>query len=647
MKKSGLCLVLKNAFKLLNVVVVLVVVAELSFAETEETDSLLKRNQQIAEVYADSAFVFLWQGNYDTALEIADAALSFYPASADALVVKYFILKSRKKPLEVCIELLEAALQADTFKNFYKEDILVRYCHELISIQRIYEALKASEAIVSEPERWYIMARAQLALGNYETALEYYKSYISINPDSIECIIPWLMQMRKNAYSAQAASFIEYIKTVLLNYIRFDHPDILPALVPFAGDTETAKIYLREYRAYNRNNAYATYYAYEFGLISWDTMLDELFVQNSVVPYEIYETVAQRIPTPDALSVLRRKLAAWKGFIIIDRNYDAIPEMVLEINNGLSVYAYRDADQNGIYEASVQFADGIPESCQFSAGSTMISVTYFRWPHVREITVSNSSGTRTYYFGPGAFSLPLVEQKFLGTIDKTVAIWYDFPARIAIPTEDALVKNCIKVDRNGNNTFATVKIASGVPLQSMQNDAGYKIFTMYHDGFPVLERIDINADGKFDGVRMYIRNAQGVPVLAETRIDSDSNGVYEYIERYSPALTKIWDTNQDGIQDIIVTEETNGVLKYDAAIDMSGTFPLIVYIKNNVPIRVLFKGEELPLINDTNSRIYWIGIKYFDFGQTVPQEGWGIINGKRYFVLRIQDLLFVQALNQY
>ncbi|HQG40423.1 MAG TPA: tetratricopeptide repeat protein, partial [Spirochaetales bacterium] len=354
MKKSGLCLVLKNAFKLLNVVVVLVVVAELSFAETEETDSLLKRNQQIAEVYADSAFVFLWQGNYDTALEIADAALSFYPASADALVVKYFILKSRKKPLEVCIELLEAALQADTFKNFYKEDILVRYCHELISIQRIYEALKASEAIVSEPERWYIMARAQLALGNYETALEYYKSYISINPDSIECIIPWLMQMRKNAYSAQAASFIEYIKTVLLNYIRFDHPDILPALVPFAGDTETAKIYLREYRAYNRNNAYATYYAYEFGLISWDTMLDELFVQNSVVPYEIYETVAQRIPTPDALSVLRRKLAAWKGFIIIDRNYDAIPEMVLEINNGLSVYAYRDADQNGIYEASVQ-----------------------------------------------------------------------------------------------------------------------------------------------------------------------------------------------------------------------------------------------------------------------------------------------------
>ena len=491
------------------------------------------------------------------------------------------------------------------------------------------------------------MARAQLALGNYETALEYYKSYISINPDSIECIIPWLMQMRKNAYSAQAASFIEYIKTVLLNYIRFDHPDILPALVPFAGDTETAKIYLREYRAYNRNNAYATYYAYEFGLISWDTMLDELFVQNSVVPYEIYETVAQRIPTPDALSVLRRKLAAWKGFIIIDRNYDAIPEMVLEINNGLSVYAYRDADQNGIYEASVQFADGIPESCQFSAGSTMISVTYFRWPHVREITVSNSSGTRTYYFGPGAFSLPLVEQKFLGTIDKTVAIWYDFPARIAIPTEDALVKNCIKVDRNGNNTFATVKIASGVPLQSMQNDAGYKIFTMYHDGFPVLERIDINADGKFDGVRMYIRNAQGVPVLAETRIDSDSNGVYEYIERYSPALTKIWDTNQDGIQDIIVTEETNGVLKYDAAIDMSGTFPLIVYIKNNVPIRVLFKGEELPLINDTNSRIYWIGIKYFDFGQTVPQEGWGIINGKRYFVLRIQDLLFVQALNQY
>lgn len=647
MKKSGLCLVLKNAFKLLNVAVVLVVLAELSFAETEETDSLLKRNQQIAEVYADSAFVFLWQGNYDTALEIADAALSFYPATSDALVVKYFILKSRKKPLEVCIELLEAALQADTFKNFYKEDILVRYCHELISIQRIYEALKASEAIVSEPERWYIMARAQLEVGNYETALEYYKSYISINPDSIECIIPWLMQMRKNAYSAQAASFIEYIKTVLLNYIRFDHPDILPALVPFAGDTETAKIYLREYRAYNRNNAYATYYAYEFGLISWDTMLDELFVQNSVVPYEIYETVAQRIPTPDALSVLRRKLAAWKGFIIIDRNYDAIPEMVLEINNGLSVYAYRDADQNGIYEASVQFADGIPESCQFSAGSTMISVTYFRWPHVREITVSNSSGTRTYYFGPGAFSLPLVEQKFLGTIDKTVAIWYDFPARIAIPTEDALVKNCIKVDRNGNNTFATVKIASGVPLQSMQNDAGYKIFTMYHDGFPVLERIDINADGKFDGVRMYIRNAQGVPVLAETRIDSDSNGVYEYIERYSPALTKIWDTNQDGIQDIIVTEETNDVLRYDAAIDMSGTFPLIVYIKNNVPIRVLFKGEELPLINDTNSRIYWIGIKYFDFGQTVPQEGWGIINGKRYFVLRIQDLLFVQALNQY
>ncbi len=645
MKKSGLCSVLKNVLRLLNVIFVLAVLTELSFAETEETDSLLKRNQQIAEVYADSAFVFLWQGNYAYALETAEAALTFYPATSDALVVKYFIVKSRKEPAETCIGLLDAALKADTFKNFYKEDILVRYCHELISSQRIYEALKASEAIVSEPERWYIMARAQSELGNYDAALAYYKAYIGINPDAIECINPWLMQMRKLSYSAEAASFIEYIKTVLLQYIRFDHPDILPALVPFAGDKETAKLYLREYRAYNRRNAYATYYAYEFGLISWEAMLEELFIQNSVVPYEIYEKAAQSVSTPESLLAFKKKLAAWKGFIITDRNYDAIPEMVLEVSNGLPVFAYRDNDQNGIYEASMQFADGVPESGQYTAGSTMLSVTYYRWPHVREISVKNSTGTFTYYFSPGAFSLPLVEQKFLGAIDKTIALWYEFPLRITVPTQDALVKNSIKFERNQNNAFSTIKVSSGVPVTSIQTDAGYKIFTLYNNGFPVLERIDINADGRYDGVRVYIRNAQGIPVLAETRIDSDGNGIYEYIERYIPALTKLWDTNQDGIQDIILTQETDGTLRYDAAIDMSGTFPLVVYIKNAIPARVLFKGQELPIIKDANPRIYWIGFKYFDFGQTVPQEGWGIINGKRYFVLRIQDLYFVQALN--
>lgn len=645
MKKSGLCSVLKNVLRLLNVIFVLVVLTELSFAETEETDSLLKRNQQIAEVYADSAFVFLWQGNYAYALETAEAALSFYPATSDALVVKYFIVKSRKEPAETCIGLLDAALKADTFKNFYKEDILIRYCHELISIQRIYEALKASEAIVSEPERWYIMARAHFELGNCDAALAYYKAYIGINPDAIECIIPWLMQMRKLSYSAEAASFIEYIKTVLLQYIRFDHPDILPALVPFAGDNETAKLYLREYRAYNRRNAYAIYYAYEFGLISWEAMLEELFVQNGIVPYEIYEKAAQSVPTPESLLAFKKKLAAWKGSIITDRNYDAIPEMVLEISNGLPVFAYRDNDQNGVYEASMQFADGIPESGQYTAGSTMLSVTYYRWPHVREISVNNSTGTVTYYFSPGAFSLPLVEQKFLGAIDKTIALWYEFPVRITVPAQDALVKNSIKLERNQNNAFSTIKVSSGVPVTSIQTDAGYKIFTLYNNGFPVLERIDINADGRYDGVRVYIRNAQGIPVHAETRIDSDGNGIYEYIERYIPALTKIWDTNQDGIQDIILTEETDGTLRYDAAIDMSGTFPLVVYIKNAIPVRVLFMGQELSIIKDANPRIYWIGLKFFDFGQTVPQEGWGIINGKRYFVLRIQDLYFVQALN--
>lgn len=654
----------------------------ISGASAQDSDSVVKRNQQMAKVYADTAFAFFMQGNIEAALETADEAMSYWPATSDALVIKYFVLKARNAPLETCISVLDAALKADTFNNFYKEDVLVRFCHELITAQRIYEALTAAQNVIAEDEGNFILARAQLELGNLDTSLVYYKAYLAMHPDAIESLIPWLMRAGKSAYTSQAGTYIEYIKNTLLQFIRFEHPEILPALVPFAEDRETARLYLREYRAYNKVNAYASYFSYEYGLIGWETLLDELFVHAGSVPYEVYEHVALAVPTPEALLKLKQKLETWSGFIVNDSNYDKVPEVLLEFSNGLPVHAFRDSDQNGVYEAEVLFADGSPEVVRFTLQNTVYDINYYKWPLVREVLVSDVGSSLVFTFVPGAYSWPFVQKLFLSKLDATLALWYRFPDRLYADTLHALAKAAIKVERvqqasmlqgktanangstfisgnlgatagqsSGMNTHTsaladqttqTVTLGSSVPVFSMSTDGGYKTFTLYSSGFPIYERIDLDADGTYDGVRMYIHNSKGVPVLAETRIDMDGNAIYEYIERYFPTLTKIWDTNQDGSADIVITEETTGTIRYEAALDTSGTFPLVVYLKDNIPVLVVFRGQEQPLIRDLNSTVYWIGQKYFDFEKTQPVEGWGIMNGKRYYVLKTETLYFVQ-----
>jgi hypothetical protein len=110
--------------------------------------------------------------------------------------------------------------------------------------------------------------------------------------------------------------------------------------------------------------------------------------------------------------------------------------------------------------------------------------------------------------------------------------------------------NAYRIERLSADGTESVLALDGIPQRSWwQDQYGQQGRTVYRDGLPVDERLDLNGDGVFEARRHWRRDAVGRPYPAFIETDLDGDGLYEYRESLVAPFRKSWDLDGDGLFD--------------------------------------------------------------------------------------------------
>jgi hypothetical protein len=349
--------------------------------------------------------------------------------------------------------------------------------------------------------------------------------------------------------------------------------------VPFIRDTGEARRLVEAYRAGGGANPAAIPAALNLGLIDDDRGVTELF-QETLLDKDLLETVWGLLRSADGRSHFSTLLSQFSGAITEDIDRDGRSEsQTLYKDGALLVYSY-DADQDGLPELVVFFSTGLPIRAYLGASAEpglpesggpvfaspansrertppQISLEWEQYPALLQAELERVS----YIPRPNDFFFkPLQFRDLLGS-----SLLY--PERELVPrlSRRTLVSFALTIERPGreiSGSIERIEMNSGVPRRSREY-LGEKLVseTEFLLGQPVVQRIDLDLDGRLETVRRF-RRLELPPEdplaysmeLASSESDWDGDGIYEYGESYmGNQEIRAWDMDKDGIKEYTET----------------------------------------------------------------------------------------------
>jgi len=342
-----------------------------------------------------------------------------------------------------------------------------------------------------------------------------------------------------------------------------DYPELAYLAVPYIRDTGLARRYVEEYRANARNGptaraaAASLPAALSLGIISDDQAVNELFAgrENRELDVEVIRDVYANLRGGEAREKMRRNLLSFSGVIIEDDDVDGYRDSQTFYANGLITRYEYDADQDRLAEWDIRFNAGVPADADAALGGYaaageegFAAVTWERYPAVLHTDVDGSR----FIPRPLDFFWKPVSFPELRTAGGAIADFL-YPARedpATVLTRRSIASFAVVIERPSADFPGGIvreELINGV-VKGAKTFAGGKLAaeTEYVNGRPVLERLDLDNDGRMETVRRYSR--AGIPESRES--DWDGDGIYEYAETYTPdGVIKSWDLDKDGIRE--------------------------------------------------------------------------------------------------
>ncbi|MDR0409529.1 MAG: hypothetical protein LBH18_03935, partial [Spirochaetaceae bacterium] len=280
----------------------------------------------------------------------------------------------------------------------------------------------------------------------------------------------------------------------------------------------------------------------EIGLIDEETAINELFHQDSAaaespeLEREILFSVWDLLRTDEARAAMRNELSSFSGTITGDENGDGIIDSITLYDEGIVVSYSQDADQDRVNELVVAFDAGWPVNTEFTyangtgyGGEDKILLVWDVYPALREAVW----GETRYVFRPMEFNCPVTGFETLGG-----------PGGILLPdgaadggfSKQTFLSYAYLIERPGRDFPGGIErfeCDNGVVLSSKEYlDGVLRAETAYENGQPVLQRIDLDADGRLETIRRFKRTADTI-LSSEIEViesDWDGDGFAEYRE---------------------------------------------------------------------------------------------------------------------
>ena len=357
---------------------------------------------------------------------------------------------------------------------------------------------------------------------------------------------------------------------------------------PFIRDIEEARRLTASYRSggipniQNRDfmpHPASIAVALNIGLLGDNAAADELFSGSRGFNYPLAPEIApdgnpviDRDTINDVYSLLRSeegrvyftgKLLSFTGMITSDDDGDGYIDTKVKYRSGVISGFSLDANQDTADDLTVVFdSNGVPVSAVSGiAGFIAKAEIYWeRYPFVQSAKLSDEE----FLFRPADFQFAPLEFIELGGSRNTAGFLYAVPADQNIDlTRRILVMSCSLLTcssvefKNGRETFymqrgIPVKSEITVPGEILNGDTAS--VTNFERGFPVIQYIDLDLDGRKETIRRFRRPASSdnwdfrsyLSLMASSESDWAGDGRYTTREVYREDGSVVYSFDMDG-----------------------------------------------------------------------------------------------------
>jgi hypothetical protein len=534
---------------------VLLLAAALAAIPAQDRDGASFGDAAAAEKYADWAQGAINRDQWLLAEEALERAADYADVSSD---LSYLLALTRirlDRPRRAVLETLHKALAFNQWNRYSGAKARLLLAETLVAIQSYEEALASLELAEAGEQEISLRALAYRGLRDSRRFIQTIREALDRYPRSTR---PVRILFTYAADRIPAAEERELISLCLrrLPFLLDTDPELAFLAIPFIRDTEEARRLVAAYRADGGTNPAALPAALNLGVIDENLATEELF-QNPVLDKNLIETVWGLLRSDGGRRSFADSLSRFSGTITEDIDRDGWSESRTSYRDGtISGYSY-DADQDLLPELEVFFSFGIPTQAELTASDADSSVrVYVKWEQYPAILQAELEGVR-YIPRPGEFLFkPLELRDLLGS-----ALLYPervFSKRISRRT---LVSLALTIERPGREipeSLERIEMNRGVPQRSRVYLQDRLIAdTEYLLGQPLLQRIDMDLDGRLETIRRFNQgeSLQGDATnLASSESDWDGDGIYEYGERYlEDTVIRSWDMDGDGIREYTET----------------------------------------------------------------------------------------------
>ena len=577
---------------------------------------------EAAQKYVEWVKKAIDEGRWKEALAAVERAADFANVSSDVSYQLAFVLSHEGKSRKSVIEALDRALEINRWVIYNENQALLFKAGQLAAMRKFTSALAVLELAGESADAAVLrllvlrgMAFASDGAQGYDPviALSRFRGQVlaamdrySRDPRPLRVFFEYARNKRPES-SELAESDLNLLELAFkrVPFILEADPELAWFAASLMRDTEQAKRYVSAYRSggipsvQNRDfmpNPASIAAALNLGLLDDNDAVEELFSGargiNYVLPPEIAfddNPVLDVGVMNEVFSLLRgdegrdffmEKLLSFSGTIISDDDRDGYIDSRSLYQSGVVREFAVDIDQENVFDLRVSFsADGVPVTGRIPVmGNKTADVQWERYPSVKQVSLFQAPLAQTQFanerflFRPADFQYAPVDLVILGGSKKFAGAMYPvLMPQYLVLTRGALVSFCASIRRPSvefDGAEEELFLEKGLLLRAVETSGGKQIsVTEFEKGSPVIQRLDMDMDGRMETIRRFHRSDYLWSELDETfnfrrliassESDWTGQGIFKTGEVYrrDGSVVYSWDTDGSGEMDYSVTEK--------------------------------------------------------------------------------------------
>ena len=558
------------------------------------------------------------EGKKREALAALNRASDFSNVSSDipylTAVMRKFFLNEGETRLTV-LEALETAIETNRWTRYNENQALLlktemliavrEYTDALVCIEKLEERINAGRPPLRENDRAdtammrLLVFRAMAANGNIQ-ALARFRSLVVAVMDRFPRDprpLGFFFEYARNRMPL-TQSDLDLMELVLrrLPFLLETDPELAWKAAPFIRNNDEARRLIASYRSggipHIQNRDFKPHpasiaAALNLGLIDDTPAADELFSGsrgfnyphppeispdgNPFLDIEIINDVYNLLRSEEGRVYFTGKLLNFTGTIFSDDDRDGYIDTCVQYNSGIITAFTLDANQDASGDWRIVFApNSVPASAEGAVmgQSSKARIQWERYPFVQNVKLNDEE----FLFRPADFQFAPLEFTELGGSRNMSGLLYPVhvPGNLDL-TRRALVLHCSVLSCPGaefENSRETFFMRQGIPLRAEERilsgvlNGETASVTEFDRGYPVIQYIDLDLDGRKETIRRFrrpnpsdewdFRDYRGL--IASSESDWQGDGRHITREVYLPDGSVVYYFDMDGSGEFNYTE---------------------------------------------------------------------------------------------